>query len=179
MDMSKMGQFLATLRKEQHLTQSELGEKLGVTNKTISRWETGTYLPPVEMLEQLSHLYGLTINELLSGERLSGAAYQEKAEQNIKQTLKASTFGLKEKEAFYCQKWKKEHLALLIFSFVVWLGIGIALHAQHVDSSLTGAICGMLAMLFYLVLHNRMMMYVEHRLFDADAQSTSDEQHNA
>lgn len=179
MDMQRMGQFLATLRKEQHLTQTELGEKLGVTNKTISRWETGTYLPPVDMLEQLSHLYVLTINELLSGERLSGAAYQEKAEQNIKQTLKASTFGLKEKEAFYCHKWKKEHLALLIFSFVVWLAIGIALHVQDVDFSLTGAICGMLAMLFYLVLHNRMMMYVDHHLFDMDAENTSDDSPNA
>ena len=53
MDMAKMGTFLADLRKEQKLTQAELGEKLGVTNKTISRWETGSYMPPVEMLEEL------------------------------------------------------------------------------------------------------------------------------
>lgn len=57
MDMVKMGSFLAELRKEQKLTQSELGEKLGVTNKTVSRWETGTYMPPVEILEELSRLY--------------------------------------------------------------------------------------------------------------------------
>lgn len=67
MDMAKMGTFLADLRKEQKLTQAELGEKLGVTNKTISRWETGSYMPPVEMLEELSRMYDLTINELLSG----------------------------------------------------------------------------------------------------------------
>ena len=53
MDMVKMGSFLAELRKEHSLTQAELGDKLGVTNKTISRWETGNYMPPVEMLEEL------------------------------------------------------------------------------------------------------------------------------
>ena len=77
MDMAKMGTFLADLRKEQKLTQAELGEKLGVTNKTISRWETGSYMPPVEMLEELSRMYDLTINELLSGKKLSEEEYKE------------------------------------------------------------------------------------------------------
>ena len=49
MDMVKMGCFLAELRKQHNLTQAELGEKLGVTNKTVSRWETGNYMPPVEI----------------------------------------------------------------------------------------------------------------------------------
>ena len=70
MDMDKMGSFLQELRKEHNLTQAELGDKLGVTNKTISRWETGNYMPPVEMLEMLGNLYGLTINELLCGKNL-------------------------------------------------------------------------------------------------------------
>ena len=50
MDMVKIGSFLQTLRREQGLTQAQLGEALGVTGKTVSLWETGTYLPPVEML---------------------------------------------------------------------------------------------------------------------------------
>ena len=79
MDMVKMGSFLAELRKEQKLTQAELGEKLGVTNKTVSRWETGTYMPPVEILEELSRLYGLTINEILSGRKLTTEEYKEMA----------------------------------------------------------------------------------------------------
>lgn len=61
MDMVKMGSLLAELRKERNLTQAELGEKLGVTNKTISRWETGNYMPSVEMLEELSTMYGLSL----------------------------------------------------------------------------------------------------------------------
>ena len=95
MDMVKMGRFLAELRNEHGLTQAELGEQLGVTNKTISRWETGTYMPPVEMLEQLSNLYGLTINELLSGSKLSTEDYKMMAEENIKETLNENSFMVK------------------------------------------------------------------------------------
>ena len=76
MDMVKMGRFLSELRKNHNFTQAELGEKLGVTNKTISRWETGTYMPPVEMLEALSNMYGLSINEILSGKKLSDEEYK-------------------------------------------------------------------------------------------------------
>ena len=84
MDMVKMGSFLAEVRKEHKLTQADLGEKLGVTNKTISRRETGIYMPPVEMLEALSNMYNMTINELLSGKKLSTEEYKEMAETNIK-----------------------------------------------------------------------------------------------
>ena len=59
MDTIKIGNFLAELRKEQGLTQEALGEKIGVTNKTVSRWENGNYLPPVEMLQELSKLYNI------------------------------------------------------------------------------------------------------------------------
>ena len=81
MNTAKIGAFLASLRKEKGLTQEQLGEKMGVSNKTVSRWETGNYLPPVEMLQQLSSFYGITINEILSGERLSEDTFLEKAEE--------------------------------------------------------------------------------------------------
>lgn len=83
MDLEKIGAFLAELRKERGLTQEQLGEKIGVTNKTVSRWEKGNYLPPAQMLKMLSELYGISINELLSGERLAAESYKEKAEANI------------------------------------------------------------------------------------------------
>lgn len=56
--------------REKGLTQQALGDRLGVTNKTISRWETGCYLPDVEMLSLLSREFGVSINELVAGERL-------------------------------------------------------------------------------------------------------------
>ena len=83
MDMQKVGTFLAKLRKERNLTQDELGEKIGVTNKTVSRWENGNYLPPAEILQILSELYDVSINELLSGGRLDEKHYKENAEEYI------------------------------------------------------------------------------------------------
>lgn len=83
MDMQKVGTFLAELRKERNLTQDELGEKIGVTNKTVSRWENGNYLPPAEVLQILSELYDVSINELLSGGRLDEKHYKENAEEYI------------------------------------------------------------------------------------------------
>ena len=90
MDMQKIGSFLAALRKETNLTQDELGVQIGVTNKTISRWETGSYLPPVEMLQTLGDTFGVSINEILNGERISDGNYKDISEQNIKSALTKS-----------------------------------------------------------------------------------------
>ena len=84
MDMQKIGKFLAELRREKNLTQDELGEKIGVTNKTVSRWENGNYLPPVEMLQILSKFYDVSINEILNGERINDSDYKNISEENVK-----------------------------------------------------------------------------------------------
>ena len=165
MDMVKMGRFLAELRKERKLTQAELGEKLGVTNKTVSRWETGSYMPPAEILEKLSTLYGLTINELLSGRKLNAEEYRDMAESNIRDTLKESTFGLKEKQMFFKKKWRKEHISTIISCTVAWVVLMVALKIQGVEIYLCSTIGGMLAVLYYAVLNNRMMAYVEDHIY--------------
>lgn len=87
MDVQKIGAFLAELRKERNLTQDELGVQIGVTNKTISRWENGNYLPPVEMLQILSNKFEVSINEILNGERISNNDYKDISEQNLKSAL--------------------------------------------------------------------------------------------
>ncbi len=87
MDVQKIGAFLAELRKERNLTQDELGMQIGVTNKTISRWENGNYLPPVEMLQILSNTFDVSINEILNGERISDNNYKNVSEQNLKSAL--------------------------------------------------------------------------------------------
>jgi len=51
MDTQKIGKFLKELRKEHDMTQEQLGERIGVTNKTVSRWKTGNYMPPIESLK--------------------------------------------------------------------------------------------------------------------------------
>ena len=123
MDQIKIGRFIASLRKESGMTQEMLGEKLSVTNKTISRWETGIYMPDIEVFKLLSEFFSVSINELLSGERLNDADFRKEADKNIIATSKANTFSMKEKDDFWKWKWFKEHIALI--SIAVLLGIGI------------------------------------------------------
>ena len=83
MDQVKTGQFIKTCRKEKGLTQREVAEKLGISEKAVSKWETGNGLPEVGLMLPLCELLEISVNELLSGERLDEKRYFEKAEQNI------------------------------------------------------------------------------------------------
>ena len=87
MDTKKIGSFIACRRREKGLTQEQLGEKLGVTNKTVSRWENGNYMPDLSLLEPLSKELGITLNELLAGETLEESAIAENAEKNLIGTI--------------------------------------------------------------------------------------------
>lgn len=158
MDTVKLGQFLAQLRKEKNLTQAGLGEKLGVTNKTVSRWETGTYMPPVEMLQMLGELYGISINEILSGERLSDTGYRAKAEENIKAVLSESAFTLKDRIDFFKRKWKKEHAFELTIEMVVIIAGMVC--GFVFDNGLQFAAL-VIAFVWSIVQYNRMMSYIE------------------
>ena len=166
MDQIKTGKFIATLRKEKELTQEQLGENLGVTNKTISRWENGNYMPDIEMLSLLSKEFDVSINELISGERLLLDDFKKAADNNLVTALNNSTFTLKEKIAFFKKKWLREHIATIVLCIVVWIGImlWVALNNSY---ALLGAIGSILAILFYVVLYNRMMAYVENNAYRA------------
>ena len=69
MDQKKIGSFLKQLRNEKQITQEALAEKLNVSNRTVSRWETGTNLPDISLLAELAEFYGVTISEIVDGER--------------------------------------------------------------------------------------------------------------
>ena len=82
MDQEKIGRFIATCRKEQNLTQEQLAEKLGVSSKTVSRWENGNSFPDVSMLQPLCDLLNISVNELLLGEKIPEDNYRKKVEEN-------------------------------------------------------------------------------------------------
>lgn len=164
MDTKKIGLFLSILRKNRGLTQEQLGERLGVTNKTVSRWENGNYLPPVEMLQALSELYGITINEILSGEVLNPEEYRDRAEETIKSVLEASPFSLKEKRAYFEAKWKRDHRFFRVLNRVLcWIPLCIGLLTHEIIWDLVFVA---LHMVCYLIERNRMMIYVEERAYD-------------
>ena len=83
MDYKKIGLFIAQERKAKNLTQEALAKKPYVSAKTISKWENGNGLPDTSILTNLCAILEITINELLSGERLDDVVYKEKAENNI------------------------------------------------------------------------------------------------
>lgn len=88
MDQLKVGKFISTNRKLKHMTQRELADILGISDKTISKWETGNGLPEVSLMLPLCEALDISVNELLSGEKLSIINYQEKAEDNMLSLLK-------------------------------------------------------------------------------------------
>ncbi len=83
MDQKLTGRFIAKIRKEKGLTQRELADLLLISDKTVSKWETGGGLPEVSLMLPLCKELGITVNELLSGKRLSSSEYQQNAEANL------------------------------------------------------------------------------------------------
>ena len=77
MNQGKIGKFISDCRKEKQLTQEQLAVQLGVTSKSISKWETGNCLPDVSKYKPLCEILGITVNELFSGERLSSETEDE------------------------------------------------------------------------------------------------------
>ncbi len=91
MNQEKIGKFIAMCRKDKKMTQSELAEKLGVTDKSIGNWENGRNMPDLSLFKPLCDELGITINDLMSGEKISKNKYQEKFEENIVNTIDYST----------------------------------------------------------------------------------------
>ena len=122
MDQEKIGKFIAKCRKQRKMTQAELGEKLGVTEKSISNWENGRNMPDLSLFKPLCNELNITINELLSGEKIGMDKYQEKFEENIVNTIDYSTKRINKYSKFIS-------LSLIIF------GLFISLSAIMIFSS--------------------------------------------
>ena len=83
MDQIKVGKFIAETRKSQGLTQRQLADVLSISDKTVSKWECGKGLPEVSLMLPLCGALNITVNDLLSGGRVSEADYRKKAEENM------------------------------------------------------------------------------------------------
>ena len=90
MDQIKIGKFISECRKEKGYTQVKLAEKLGITNRAVSKWETGKSLPDASVMIELCELLGINVNELLTGEKVSAENYKRKAEENMVEMVKKS-----------------------------------------------------------------------------------------
>lgn len=140
MDTKKIGAFIAMNRKKKGYTQEQLAEKLGVTNKTISRWENGHYMPDLSLLEPLSKELDITLNELLAGKEIVKEEAMEYSEQNLIQTID-----------YTGNKIKNEHKKISLF--IIGLGIFTSLCAFTVfpSESSWGSIYSMIGLFLFVV----------------------------
>ena len=92
------GKFISELRKENNLTQKELSEKINVSDKAVSRWETGKGFPDVNSLLALSEFFGVSVNELLAGKRIEEENLTKIAEKNVIQAIETKEKAVKKKK---------------------------------------------------------------------------------
>lgn len=126
MDQVKIGKFLAELRKENEMTQEQLAENLNVARRTISRWETGSNMPDIDILIELSDLYAVDLREILNGGRKS-----EKMKNETKETvLQAVDYTNTESEK-YNKRVRVCNSIALLFLVVYMLFKDTTLYAQN------------------------------------------------
>ncbi|MCM1052958.1 MAG: helix-turn-helix domain-containing protein [Ruminococcus sp.] len=114
MNQENIGKFIAECRRNKKITQSELAEQLGVTDRSVSNWENGKNMPDLSLFKPLCQILDITINELLSGEKLSKQEYQEKFEENIVNTIDYSTHKLNK---------YKEFISLILIIFGLFISL--------------------------------------------------------
>lgn len=88
MDQIKIGKFIAETRKKKNKTQRQLADALSISDKTVSKWECGKGLPDISLMMPLCEILQITVNDLLTGERVSEDDYQKKAEENMMNLMK-------------------------------------------------------------------------------------------
>ena len=128
MDQKKIGLFLKELRKEQEFTQEQLAEKFNVSNRTVSRWETGSNMPDLSVLVELAEFYHVDIKEIIDGERKSEIMNEE-----TRETLfKVAEYTAEDKKAHHYRMRKM--IGFILMGFGTFLAIS-ALAVFPRDSS--------------------------------------------
>lgn len=125
MDQVNVGAFIAQCRKEKQLTQAQLAEKLNITDRAVSKWETGKSMPDSSIMLELCEILGITVNELLSGEKISMENYDKKADENLIALTKKDENNL-----------RKNAIISIIYSSTLIIGI---LVCAICDTAITGS----------------------------------------
>lgn len=116
MNQTEVGKFIAKCRKEKKLTQAQLAEKLNITDRAVSKWETGKSMPDSSIMLELCEILGITVNELLSGEKVDVESYEKKADENL--------IALKRKDE---NNMAKNVVISILFSVTFLIGIMVCL----------------------------------------------------
>lgn len=133
MDQEKIGVFISTLRKEQGMTQQQLADAIGVSNKTISKWECGKGMPELALIVPLCHILQISINEFLSGEHLLENGYTEKAEVNMMNLLQETENSKKKSRSSLLAFGITVTIFLFVVLYSVITNMGISMNMLFVD----------------------------------------------
>lgn len=118
MDQIKIGKFIASCRKEQGMTQAVLAEKLGISDRAVSKWENGKSMPDSGIMLELCELLKINVNELLSGEHITMEDYNAKSEEVI--------LGLKSENEKYAKRLLRSEAYIVVVGVVASLAMIIA-----------------------------------------------------
>ena len=147
MDQKKIGSFLKELRKEKNITQEQLTENIRVSGRTVSRWETGSNMPDISLLADLADFYGVSIPEIIDGERKSD---------NMKEEVKETLLKLSDYTETINQKIKGRLFVLTVIAIIGMIAFVIIEFTgldtpgsvyERVASAGLGVDCGMLIVL--------------------------------
>lgn len=112
MNQEEIGRFIAKCRKGKNLTQAQLAEKLNITDRAVSKWETGKSMPDSSIMLEVCEILGVTVNELLSGEKIDMENLEKKADENL--------IALKRKDE---NNIRKNVVISIIFSTTLLIGL--------------------------------------------------------
>lgn len=118
MELIKIGAYIASKRKELNITQKQLAEKLGMSDKSVSKWERGICLPDVSIYADLCQILGISINEFILGEDIDNESIAAKSEESILRVSKASKVN---------QGKLKKIIALLLIVSLISVGMVLSL----------------------------------------------------
>lgn len=116
MNQTEIGKFIAKCRKEKNLTQAQLAEKLNITDRAVSKWETGKSMPDSSIMLELCEILGIKVNELLRGEKIDMESYEKKADETL--------IALKRKNE---NNMTKNVIISIVFSVTLFVGLMVCL----------------------------------------------------
>ncbi len=140
MEQEKIGKFIAMTRKEKNLTQEQLAEKLGITKNAVSKWERGLGLMDISLLKPLSNILGVTVTEILNGERVNKDDVALKSEEILLKTIDYSK-----------KKQKKVRIVTFILGIIISLllfSLEAILYINNVDEKTAYLIFGIFFIFF-------------------------------
>lgn len=141
MDQVKIGNFIASLRKEKSMTQQQLADALDVSNKAVSKWECGKGLPELSVMTSLCMFFEISVNEFISGERIESSHFPERADENLVLLIEEAKSVKRDNIRFILSILASLIVLMLFIWYIFVASMGVQLGALYFDStSLIGVI---------------------------------------